>query len=122
MNKNDFDKELNKYIVQLKELEPKARQQGDSCMQYSTDKLKKLTETGQMPKELGAWYLEWIKDQNLLFGQWTNFIKNNPEIPEKDRITQFYGLPKTLSHEETLKIYESALKHLQIHTHQNKVS
>lgn len=45
------------------------------------------------------------------------FIADNPDIPEEERAARFYGLPKTLSFEESLKHYEDGIKLAQINNY-----
>lgn len=110
MNQNEYNNESEKCLVLIRELETQGRQQGNNFMNFTTDDIKKKIEDGIIPQELGEWYLGYIDEQNRKFSEWQRFIKDNPEIPEEDLITQFYGAPRVLSLEESLKHYTDIVK------------
>lgn len=114
MNQEEYNKVLNQYMSQIRELEV-TRQPGDTNLQYTTDDLKKLMDTGKIPKEIGEYELKRIAEQNHKFKEWHKYITDNPNLTKEDKIARFFGSPRTLTQEEVLKSYEDMAKFMQIH-------
>lgn len=109
MTDTEFKLACSKYIVQMREQEEQLRQLGKTQIKISPDELKKKVEAGIIPKELSDWFINHVREENRRFKEWQQFIKDNPDMPEEERLAQFEGLPRTLSKEESLKWYEEAV-------------
>jgi len=115
MSQEEYNNALAKCLEQMRELEALNRQRGDVSMEISDSFLKNLVESGKLEKELYDWHIDWLAEKNREFKKFDKFIKDNPDIPEKDRYERFYGATRTLSFEESLKRYEDTVKLQQIH-------
>jgi len=115
MDQNMFNNTLSKLTEEMQEIKDQLKQKGNTQIQYSIVEFKQLIETGQIPKELGEWYLKKIDERELQFSEWKKFIANNPNMSQEAKATHYYGFPKTLNPEEALKNFEDAIKEGRIH-------
>lgn len=116
MNQEEFNKEQEGYLTQMREIKKQKPKWDNASLTYTTDDFKKLIEEGKIPKELGEWHLARIEEENRKFKTWQKWIEENPDIPIKDRAERFYGpLPKTLSPLETLGCYQAVVNEAQIY-------
>jgi hypothetical protein len=108
MNQNEYIKELEKIKEQIRENEAHGRQQGNISMYYTTDDVKRFIESGELPRNIGEWYLKWTDEQNQKFKKWQKFLADNPTMSDDEKWNIFHGPARTLSMEETVKSYTKA--------------
>jgi hypothetical protein len=96
---------IDKHKDKHKEVEAYLRSQGETHIEYSTERIKSLLAAGKIDKELGEWFLKDHEAKEKQYIQWQEFVKNNPDIPPEERIKHFFkqGL---LTPEESAKLYE----------------
>lgn len=96
---------IDKHKDKHKEVEEYLRSQGETHIEYSTERIKLLLESGKIDKELGEWFLKDYEAKEKQYRQWQEFVKNNPDIPPEERTKQFFK-EGPLSPEESAKLYE----------------
>jgi hypothetical protein len=96
---------IEKHKEKHKEVEEYLRSQGETQIEYSTEHVKMLIDSGKMPKELGEWFLKDLEAKETQYRQMQEFIKNNPDIPPEERYKHFFK-EGPLSPEESAKVYE----------------
>lgn len=92
-------KEIEEYLHGLEE--------SDSHISFSHEHIKKLIDSGDIPKDLGEWFFKDNKEQFDQYKEWQKFIKNNPSISAEERHRQFSN-QEVLPPEEVAKIYENS--------------
>ncbi len=106
---HDLVKEvIEKHKDNMKSAEDYLRNyKGDSQISYTPHHIKKLMEENIIPKELGLWWLKRTDEMSRDFHEKQEFIKNNPNLSQEERMGLFYKSGE-LSPEETAKSYEDA--------------
>lgn len=96
---------IDKHKDKHKEVEEYLRSQGETHIEYSTERIQLLLEAGKIDKELGEWFLKDCEAKEKQYRKWQEFVKNNPDISPEERMKQFFK-EGPLSPEESAKLYE----------------
>jgi hypothetical protein len=111
MNQDEYNKELNKRIEAIREVNSPAK---DIQIEYTSEKIKELVASGKVPQELGEWFFKDMEEKSDRTKRWKKFIADTPELTQEERAVRFFGAKKALSYEDSLKHYDTFLKELQL--------
>ncbi|MBS0624374.1 MAG: hypothetical protein JSS62_07140 [Verrucomicrobia bacterium] len=88
---------FEKYKEKHKEVEKYLKSQGEIQITFSVAHIKKLLNSGKIPKELGEWFLKDYENIEKRLFQRREFLKSYPDNPIEER---------SLTFEEEAKLYE----------------
>jgi hypothetical protein len=107
---------IDKHKDKVKEVEEYLRSQGETHIEYSTERIKLLLEAGKIDKELGEWFLKDYEAKEKQYREMQEFIKNNPDVPPEERHKHFFK-EGPLSPEESVMLYEDMAMSCQFFMH-----
>ena len=87
-NKNE--KSLKELKKEIKKLETKYKNKQSIQIAITPEIFNKLKEERKISKELEEWYLANQEEHNKKKQDFLNFMQNNPQIPEENRIAEYY--------------------------------
>ena len=112
MNQDNSSNEISKFKYKIQGTEQQAREHGETNMTYTLHNITRLIESGHIPKDLGEWHIQQVEEQNRINLEWKKSFKDDPDIPQVDRVNLFIGEFKVLSQEEYLS---NMVRHGEMH-------
>jgi hypothetical protein len=100
--------QIEEYQKDLKKEERYFQNHGSDQVCFAPEDIKKLMETGYLPKELGEAFFKRTKEDLAKQKEWKKFAENNPHLTLEEKMKQFFG-KRTLSIDDTVKSYEDIL-------------